>query len=216
VGRVALLVGRLGRWLRLGLLTRIRLLLPRVGLPRVRLPRVRRSRVRLAGIPVAGLRMRVGLTGIRLPRVRLAGVGLSRIGLLRVRLSGVGGDPRSGRHRLLRQHLAQDRSGNHRQLRADRRVLPVRLHRELVVALELGDELRIAVRPAVDQRALLALEHGDHVLAGQRLVRLERVGQGQHPSALVLQYLLGLPEQPDQVGLDPLGQRAGRGLGALG
>jgi len=48
-------------------------------------------------------------------------------------------------------------------------------------------------------RGLAALEHGGDILAAERLVRLERVGQGEHVPLVVAQDLLGLDQQHAQV-----------------
>ncbi len=48
-----------------------------------------------------------------------------------------------------------------------------------VVLLELLDQQRVGVHPAVHERAPPVLDHGDHVVPAQRLVRLQRVGEAQ-------------------------------------
>ena len=71
------------------------------------------------------------------------------------------------------------------------------------------------VGAAVDERTDPALQHGDDVLAGQGLVRLERVREREHLQPVLLQQVLGAVQQPVEVLLDPLPEGTTRGLVAL-
>jgi hypothetical protein len=108
-----------------------------------------------------------------------------------------------------------DRVGQQPQVHPPR---PARVHGG---GVEQGAHHRARVRqrrvgPAVHQRADPPLEHRDDVLAGQRLVRLERVREGQHLPPVLPQQVLGLAQQPVQVLLDPLPEGAAGALVALG
>ena len=84
---------------------------------------------------------------------------------------------------------AGERGDGHRQVDARRaRGAP---ERGLVVALEHLGELRILVRRAVHERPLRALDDGLDVVAGDRLVGLERVGDRQDLGAVLREELRG-------------------------
>src|SRR5579872_1328104 len=83
----------------------------------------------------------------------------------------------------------------HRQWHVDLGLGPVGLEHPVVVGLgELG-ELGIVIRTAVDERARPALDDRDHVLAGERLVGLERVGHREDGQAVFGDQLVGPVEQ---------------------
>ncbi len=93
---------------------------------------------------------------------------------------------------------------------------PVRRAGGLVVLLKLVQEPWLTVRPAVHQGPLPVLDDGDHVFAAQRLVRLQRVGEGQDVAAVAADDLLDPPQQFGQVVFDPVRERPARfGLGVV-
>ncbi len=87
-------------------------------------------------------------------------------------------------------------------------VRPVRGGRHTVILLKLADELGIGVGAAVDQRPFCAVDDRHHVVAGQGLMRLQRVGQAEHLPPVLPDDLLGAAQQRAEVVLDPVGKRA--------
>src|SRR6516165_5150407 len=75
-----------------------------------------------------------------------------------------------------------------------------------VVFLQQIDELRVSVGAPIHERARPVLEHGDHVITAERLVRLQRVRHAQHLAPVAAQDFRHLPQQPAQVVLDPVRQ----------
>src|SRR5439155_17299864 len=73
----------------------------------------------------------------------------------------------------------------------DRGVGPMGLERVVVIGVRQSSELRRVVRPALEERALTALDDSLDVVARDRLVGLERVGHREDLQSVLLEDLLG-------------------------